>query len=390
MPLRALTFGLGLLVVFGLFWVMWPSAIQPAYWDEPQPPALTGALARNTALDAARQYRIGEPGTAVGLVLAPDGSVYFGTHDGHIHRFLPGRPENPVQEIARITDAPIFGLAWAGDGMLAIASLNGLYGLDLVNGSVDRLSTGVPAHPFGYVNDLTVSPDGTIFFTDSSARWQMMNEDSRYFREMLENRPTGSVYAWNPHMEQTILLRDRLYYPNGITLAPDGQSLLIAETFRHRIVRLQLTGPRAGDLDVLAENLPGYPDSLTLDPQGRLVISMPTTRDPALRLLHRHPALAELYTKLPSWLRPNLGSADGFLLVMNPRTGTVLETLYSGDSRFCLLSDAEFGPANSVWLGSVNCGYIARVPGWNTDLETHPNNPENLSLPNGVDSDFPG
>ncbi len=392
MPLRALTFIVGLLVVFALFWVMWPSSIQPAYWDEPLPPEPTGVLAPNTALDAARQYQIGEAGAATGLVLSPDGSVYFGTADGHIHRFLPGRPENPVQEIARITDAPIFGLAWAEPGMLAIASLEGLYGLNLINGSVDRLSTGVATHPFGYVNDVTVGPDGTIFFTDSSARWQMMDEESRFFREMLENRPGGSVYAWNPHLDQTYLLRDRLYYPNGITLAPDGRSLLISETFRHRIVRLWLDGPQAGNLDILARNLPGYPDSLSIDHQGRLVISMLTTRDPGLRLLHRNPILAELYTKLPNWLRPNLHPAQGFLVVMDPQTGTILETLQSSDDRFCLLSDAEFGPANAVWLGSINCGYIARLSGWNPALEVHPNSPENLApRPQAeVDADFPG
>ncbi|WP_203293817.1 SMP-30/gluconolactonase/LRE family protein [Maricaulis parjimensis] len=389
MLLRALTFCFGLVAVFGLFWVMWPSSIQPAYWNEPRPPAMTGVLARNGVLDQARRYAIGEPGTATGLTLAADGSVYFGTPDGHIHRFIPGRPENPVQEIARITDTPIYGLGWAEPHVLAIASQSGLYALDLVNGSVDRLSIGVAAHPFGFVNDLTVAADGTIFFTDSSARWQLMDRESRYFREMLENRPTGSIYAWNPALDQTVLVRDQLHYPNGIVMAPGGDSLLFSETFRHRIMRLWLHGPDAGMMEVVASNLPGYPDSLTLDPQGRLVVSMLTTRDPALRTLHRHPALASLYTKLPAWLRPNLRPAEGFILVLDPRTGAMLDSLHASDDRFCLLSDAEIGPVGGVWIGSINCGYIGRLPGLDRPHADHPDNRDRIAPIAGVDADIP-
>ena len=387
MPLRALTFGLGTLAVFTLFWVMWPSPFKPSYWDEPAPPPLTGALAPNTDLDQARRYSVGEAGTANGLLTAPDGSLYFGTPDGHIHRFLPGRPENPVQEIARVTDAPIYGLDWASETRIAVASLSGLYAVDLINGSVARLSTGIASHAFGYVNDLTVAADGTIYFTDSSARWQASDEHERYFREMLENRPTGSIYAWDPRLQQSRLVVDGLYYPNGILLAPDGRSLYFSETFRHRVMRLWLTGPSAGQVEPVATNLPGYPDSLSWSRDGEIMVAMLASRITFLRHMHRYPLLAELYAKLPTWMRPEVGRNDGFIALLDPADGQILRTLRSSDERFCLISDTTTGPMGSLWFSSIECGYIARLPGQARVPMDRPDIGQPVSAPIDIDAD---
>jgi hypothetical protein len=158
-------------------------------------------------------------------------------------------------------------------------------------------------------------------------------------------------------------VRDRLYYPNGIEVATDGQSLLIAETFRYRIVRLWIDGPRRGQSDVLAENLPGMPDGLHVDGEGRLFVMMPSRRSPLLSLLHRNPLLTRIFVKLPEWMRPGASSATHpFILVLDENTGEPIDSLHDPDGTFCFLSNMDMDSSGTAWFGSSDCGYVARLP----------------------------
>ncbi|WP_300540773.1 SMP-30/gluconolactonase/LRE family protein [Maricaulis sp.] len=363
MRVRTITIALGFVAIFGALWVMWPAPVSPAYWDEPEPPAMTGPLAPDAALREAALYPAGPAGTAEGIATGEDGTVYFGTPDGRIQRLAAGAPDGApmLEDVAQITDTRILGLDWVRPGVLGIAAVSGLYTLDLDTGHHRLVSTGVPAHSYGYINDLAAAPDGTIYFTDSSTRWGHSANNPGYIYDLLENRPSGAIYAWDPELHQSRLVRDRLYYPNGMELASDGRSLFIAESFRYRILRLWIDGPNAGNIDILADNLPGLPDGIDSDGQGRLFVAMSTRRIPLMRTLHRNPPLARLIAKLPGWMRPSGGPAQGFVLVMDEATGAPLDTLHDPDGRLCLLSNVDITAGGSIWLGSTDCGVIGRL-----------------------------
>ena len=364
MTLRIFFALLGVLAVFGLLWVMWPSPIMATYWDEPVPDALDPSIVQDEALGAAEVFPVGVYGAAEGLTVASDGTVYFGTADGVIRRLLMGRAgSGPAtsEVVTRVAPEPIMSLDWAAPGVLAIASRGGIYALDLGQARVERLSSGVPARPFGFANDLAVGDDGTIYFTDSSAAWGHGSNNPGAFYDMLENRPNGALYAWSPATRQTHLLRDRLYYPNGIALSPDGDALLVAETFRYRIVRLWIDGPREGQLDILRDNLPGLPDGLTVSRDGKLLVAMGTGRAPLLTYLRRHPRLANLAVKLPAWMRPDGTGAKPFILVLDAGDGEILASLDDPADELCLISNIAEAPDRALWFGSTNCGYVARL-----------------------------
>lgn len=362
MRLRLTLTLIGFLAVFVLLWSMWPSPINPAYWDEPPAPAMTGPLEPDDALADAQLFPVGASGSAEGVAVSENGDVFFGTVDGRIRRLTPAGPDGaPVaRDVAQVTRTPILGLEWLQPGVLGVAAISGLYALDVDSRAFNLVSAGALAYPFGYVNDLAATPDGRIFFTDSSTRWGHSSNNAGYVYDMLENRPSGALYVWDPATHQTRLLHSRLYYPNGIVLAEDGQSLLIVESFRYRILRVWIDGPKAGDIDVFVDNLPGIPDGIETDGHGRLLVAMSSPRVPLLGFLHRHPRLTQLVMKLPDWLRPSGGPSRAFILALDATTGQALDTMHDPDGRACYIANLDIAPDGALWFGSTDCGHLGR------------------------------
>lgn len=349
----------GLLAVFILLWAMWPSPISPAYWDEPEPPAMTGPFEPDDALAAAQIIPVGSAGTAEGVAIADNGDVYFGTVDGRLRRFRPGGTPS-VQNVATVTDGRILGIDWLRPGVLGVASVNGLYAVDTERGNVTLVSTGAPAHPFGYAYDLAPLPDGRIVFTDPTTRWGHGSNNPGFYYDLLENRPNGALYMWDPATHQTRLLHSRLFHPQGVALGPDGQSVFVAEAFRYRILRIWTDGPDAGDVDVFADNLPGIPAALAMDAEGRLLATMPGGRSQALAFLHRHPRIAQILMKLPSWISQGARTAQAFVLALDAQTGAPLDSWHDPDSRLGDLSHITTGPDGALWMGTTDRGHLVR------------------------------
>src|SRR2546421_441832 len=73
---------------------------------------------------------------------------------------------------------------------------------------------------------------------------------------------------------------DGLDFPNGTVITPDGTTLIVAETFGHRLTAYDwgsdgaLTNQR-----VWAEVAPHYPDGICLDAEGAVWVSDPLGRE---------------------------------------------------------------------------------------------------------------
>ena len=84
-----------------------------------------------------------------------------------------------------------------------------------------------------FVNDLTVLENGSVFFTDSSKKFKR----SKNKLEFAESRPNGGLFQYNPHSNLISFVADGLYFPNGICVNHDRDSILFAESTRARIMR---------------------------------------------------------------------------------------------------------------------------------------------------------
>jgi sugar lactone lactonase YvrE len=60
-----------------------------------------------------------------------------------------------------------------------------------------------------------------------------------------------------------------LWFPNGMVITPDGKTLIVAETFRHRLTAFAITADGGLGGRRLFADLPGvFPDGLCLDAEG--------------------------------------------------------------------------------------------------------------------------
>ncbi len=347
--------------IFSGLWLMWPSPINPVYWDEPELPPLEDALGPNAAIQDADFFPMGGPGSARCLALDKDGDVYFGNMTGEIMRLAPPFEEGSARAIADFGPVPVLDLDWINATTLGATTPDGIFAVDTLTGETTRISAGVPGHVFGYANDLAVAQDGQIYFTDSSILLGTGDNRQAFYFDMLENRPHGALYVWDPQTQTTRLAADRLYFPNGVAIASDGKSVFIAETFRYRVLRHWVAGPLAGETEVFAANLPGVPDSLTTDASGRLFVGLPAQRSATLRQIRRRPWLARIVARFPEWLRPAFNTPPALVAVFDQSSGELIGSLHDPDGEACHISGIASANSQDLWFGSSDCGYLARL-----------------------------
>jgi sugar lactone lactonase YvrE len=111
---------------------------------------------------------------------------------------------------------------------------------------------------------------------------------------------------------------------DGVLLEPgpdgDVRSVLITETPKFRILRLHLSGARAGADEILWDSLPGMPDGLDRDPEGRIWVGLYGKRTAAVTWVHGHPWIKPLLLRLPPAQMPV--PQDTGILVLDPDART--------------------------------------------------------------------
>src|SRR5262249_25012677 len=189
------------------------------------------------------------------------------------------------------------GLSFAPGGELYVADARkGLLMVD-AGGAVRVLATEQGGQRLGFTDDVVVARDGTVYFTDASAKY----ED--YALDLLEHRPNARLLSYHPSSGRLQLLM-RGYFLNGVALAPDQSYLLVTETGAYRVWRVMLRGERAGRFEPFIENLPGFPDNITLGSSGRYWVAIGTPRKADVDWLLPRPFLRKAVARLPRALWP--------------------------------------------------------------------------------------
>jgi sugar lactone lactonase YvrE len=231
------------------------------------------------------------------VVAGPTGVIYTGLQDGRLLAITP--EDGAVRELGNTFGRPL-GLEATADGRLLICdSPKGLLELDIGNGALRTLATRAASEPLIFCSNVVAAPDGDLFFTVSSMRYQVGD----WKKDIVENVPSGRVYRRAADGALTQLMGG-LRFANGLVRARDGKSLIIAETAGCRLLRLWIEGDRSGTSEVIAE-LPGFPDNLSADEDGVVWVALASEPNSALETLHRLPLfLRRLVARLPENLLP--------------------------------------------------------------------------------------
>lgn len=286
------------------------------------------------------------------VLLDSEGGVLTGVADGRIVRV--GVDGSPTRTLAHTGGRPL-GLEWLPDGRLLVCDAQrGLLAVDTEDGRCEVLADEVAGAPVRFCNNAAVAADGTVYFSDSTQRFGI----EHYRAELLEHSGTGRLLRRDPDGSVEVL-RGGLEFPNGVALDPSGDWLAVAETSTYRVLRFWLRGPRAGQDEVLVDNLPGFPDNLSTGSDGLIWIAVPSPRNAVLDLLlPRPPVLRRLAWALPEALQPAEGRVLRVLAV--DADGTVVHDVHDSGEQYHMVTGVR-EQRGVLHLGSLTGRAVAQL-----------------------------
>jgi SMP-30/Gluconolactonase/LRE-like region len=215
-------------------------------------PVLDEAFSPNRRLDQARQLgdEIERPDD---LAPGPDGALYISTENQILR--CAGQDFEQRTVFAKLGGF-VGGLAWTPDGrLLACVSKQGLLALSSkgeVVGALDRAGGETIACPLS----VATAPDGAVYLSDGSRT----NPPELWLTDLIQNHPpSGRLIACNPALGEAEVRADKLAWPLGLAVSPDGEDIWVAESWAHRLTSYS----RRGDSQrVIVKNHAGYPARL--------------------------------------------------------------------------------------------------------------------------------
>ena len=334
-----------LLLAIGCYLILAPSPIDSISWKPPSDLGYTGALQANEKLD---NLTFINENICVGcedVAVDPAGIyLYGGENNGNILRLNIATKDHQV--IANTGGRPL-GLHFDSKGNLIIADAKkGLLELNLKNGSIQTLVTAYKGEKMVFVDDLEIAKDGTIYFSDASDKHDL----SQVVEDLMERKPHGALYSYNPHTKETKRLLDDLYFANGVALAADQSFVLVNETGDYSVSKYWLKGSKAGTREKIIENLPGFPDGISKGEKGLYWLTLIAPRKQLLDWVMDKPFLKNMVVKLPKILQPK-GGVYGCIIGIN-EAGEIMHNYQSSKPKFLQISSVQqFG--NRLYLGSL-------------------------------------
>jgi sugar lactone lactonase YvrE len=261
----------------------------------------SGPYARNTLLAGAQTFGQSNLLQPESMAVGPDGKLYTGINTGEIVRFdsdklaLPKDPKTTPFELLTNTGGRPLGMVFHPSGDLIVA--DGVKGLISVSpkGEVKVLSTESEGLKYGFADDVAVSADGRYVWL-SDATWKFPYPN--FTPDVIEHVGNGRLIQYDMQTGETKTLLKDLQFANGVTVSKANDFVLVNETAAYRITRYWLSGPKAGQSDVFADNLPGFPDNIRTDADGNFWVATPTTRDGLVDGLADKPAVRKVLAKL--------------------------------------------------------------------------------------------
>ncbi len=279
-----------------------PTPVEPVAWTPPANPGLTGAHAANDRLQYLQLIEVGPHAGPEDVLVDASGGMIFGSESGDL---VKRTPDGDLLVLARLGGRPL-GLAFDTDGNVIAATAGvGLMRVTL-DGRMEVLTRRAAGELILYANDVVVTTDGTIYFTDSSTRFDPRKYGGTYAAsklDILEHRGSGRLLAYIPSTRETRVVLNDLAFPNGLALSQDERYLFLAETANYRILRYERDSQQPAEIFI--DELPGFPDNLNRGLDGRIWAGIVAPRMSLLDRLADKPLVRKMLQRLPEIVRPD-------------------------------------------------------------------------------------
>lgn len=241
-----------------------------------------------------------------------DGRLWFS--DFYRHAVFAASLDGDVEEIVRVPAQPS-GLGWLPDGRLLLVSMTDRRLLRLEpNGLVEHADlSGIATF---HCNDMVVDGAGRAYVGNFGFDYAAARESGGTVTPtaavLARVDPDGSVHA----------AAEGMMFPNGSVITPDGDTLIVAETFSSRLTAFTIGADGTLSNRRGWAELPGVaPDGICLDAEGAVWVA--NARAPECVRVGEGGAILDRVVTSQLCFACALGGADGrtLYLITAPASG---------------------------------------------------------------------
>lgn len=245
-----------------------------------------------------------------------DGALWLSDMFGG--RVLRATAAGQAHTVLTLPDGRPSGLAFLDDGSLLVVSMRDQRLLRRwPDGRIEPFAD-LSGHAGGDLNDMVRAPDGGVFVGNFG--FDLFGGAAGCLTDLHHVDADGRAST----------VAGDLNFPNGMVVTPDGGTLIVAETFAHRLSAFDIDGHRLRNRRVFADLGEHAPDGICLDAAGAVWVSA-FVGDAFLRVEPGGRITHQLPTPGRRAVACNLGGSDGRTLFMLT-ADTDVERLAGGDS----------------------------------------------------------
>lgn len=286
------------------------------------------------------------------------GNLYTGVHNADFSdgRVLKINPSGNVEEFYN-SGSWVAGLHFDKEqNLIALSHKQGLISISPMKEVKVLATKDKNRKPFLIPNGLDIADNGMIYFSNTS---DISSYTIKYGRKIImEMKPLGGLYSYNPKTEKVKTLIEGTYFGNGVVISKDQDYLLMVETTKYRVIKYWLSGTKAGQTEIFIDNLQGFPNGISIREDGSYWLGFSTKRNEALDKIHSKKGMKKLVFSLPEFMQPK---AETFGMIMNiSKEGEIIESLF--DTNGTVLPEAgavkEFN--GHLYIGGDVLPYIGK------------------------------
>jgi len=335
-------------------------SLQPLAWKPPVKPDLTGKLSENELLSATEWIHLDGWYGPEDIAFDNQGNLYTGVHVGKMD-FSDGRiikidTKGNISEFAN-TGSWVIGLQFdENENLIACDPSRGLISVNR-NGVITILaSEDENGNHFLLPNDVDIASNSIIYFSNTSSKVPFGRIG--VLKIVLEMRPDGGLYSYNPKTKEVKTLIDGSFFANGVAVSQNDDFVLLVELTKYRILRHWLKGAKKGQTDIFIDNLPGLPNGISRRKDGSFWLGFTTRRDDLLDKIHPKPFLKKLVYALPLWMQPEI-EAFGMIMHLSEK-GEILKTYYDTSGKYVSEASSIEEHNGYIYIGGDMTDHIGK------------------------------
>jgi sugar lactone lactonase YvrE len=335
-------------------------SLHPMAWTPAPKPAFAGVTTLNEKLSNIEKISLQGWYGPEDLVMDSAGNLYCGVHKTEIDfadgRILKITPAGTVEEFYN-AGSWVAGLHFDAQGnLIALSHKLGLISISPEKKVTVLANQDEKGNRFLIPNGMDIATNGKIYFSNTSDESAY---DISYGRKVvLEMKPIGGFYCYDPETKKVVTLIDGTYFGNGVVLSKDESFVLLTETTKYRVLRYWLKGEKEGQTEIFADNLPGFPNGISIREDGSFWLGFSTKRNDALDNIHPKPGMKRFVYALPNWLQPK-PELFGMILNISPE-GETLSALFDTTGMFTPETGAVKEFNGHLFIGGDVVPYIAK------------------------------